>query len=424
MRQRTQMLLIVLGAMALMCAQPLQAATVAVGICLPAYPHFTTIQSAINAAPLGGIILVCPGTYQEQLSIFHPLTLKGVNSGNSNLALITMPPGGIGAQIYVQATGVNISDLTIDGANNGVTYCGIGPWGIWYNGGSGVVNHVALRNQFPSGPGLTCFDPSGVVVSSTATSAAVVTVQNSSIHQFQGNGLDAYGQGTTLIAKNNTIGGKATGAGGNGIAVFFGAAATLTANSISDVNEPVSYPNIFGAGFGVLIECSQGVIMSSNNVSNVQVGVYITSGCASANGGNGDSNTISRNIFSQTHIFDAIYVCGNYNLLQTNTINGTSEAAVRFDSSCNPGVSGFFNSFISNTITEACTPSLVDPAVSGTNTIGSNSSFSVSFDQLTGTVLPAGFCSASGAPAYPVHGLPPKNSDRFSPHPPRLMPRA
>jgi Right handed beta helix region len=416
MHCRTARLLVVLGAMALLYALPVHAATVSVGTCLPAYPHFSTIQSAINASPLGGTVLVCPGTYPEQLSIFHPLTLKGVDNGSSNLVLITMPTGGTGAQVYVQATSVNISDVTIDGANNGVTYCGIGPYGIWYNGASGTVNHVALRNQFPSGPGLACFDPSGVVVSSSLTSAAVVTVQNSSIHQFQGNGIEVYGQGSTLTAKYNTLGGKATGAGGNGIAVFFGAAATLTSNSISDVNEPVSFPNIFAAGFGVLIECSQGVIMSSNNVSNVQVGVYITSGCASTTGGNGDSNTITKNTFSQTHIFDALYVCGNYNLLQSNTINGTSEAAVRFDSSCNPNVSGYFNTFSSNTTNEACTQSLVDPAVAGANTIGSNTSYNLSYDRLSGTVLPAGLCSSSGAPAKPIQQT--ASSTRFLPHPP------
>jgi hypothetical protein len=150
----------------------------------------------------------------------------------------------------------------------------------------------------------------------------------------------------------------------------------------------------------VLIQCSQGVIMSANNISDVQVGVFAqsSSGCGT---GNADSNTITKNIFSQTHIFDAVYVCGNYNLVQSNTINGTSEAGIRIDGSCYPGVSGYFNTFASNTINEACTPALLDPTVAGSNTVGSNTSYNVSFDQLFGTVLPAGFCSSSGAPATP-----------------------
>ncbi len=400
---RTQRMFLLLAAVALLYAQPLHAATVAVGTCLPAYPHFNTIQAAINASPLGGTVLVCPGTYVENISIFHPLTLKGVNSGGSNMALISMPPGSTGAQIYVQATGVNISDLTIDGSNNGANFCGVGPYGIYYYDASGVVSHVAIRNQYPTGAGLACFDPSGVIVATNNVTSSVVTVQNSTIHGFQGEGVWAFGQGSTVTIKNNIIGGNATGNGSNGIAITGGANGTVTANTITNIIEPVSFPNIGGAGFGALIQCSQGVLMSSNNVSNVQVGVYIEGGSFCTTG-NADSNTITKNIFSQTHIFDGIYACGNYNLLQGNTFNSTSEAAVRIDSGCYPGVSGYFNTVSSNIINEACTPDLLDPAVAGSNTVGSNTSYNVSYDQLLGTTLPTGFCSSSGAPAAPTSG--------------------
>ncbi len=146
---RTQRMFLLLAAVALLYAQPLHAATVAVGTCLPAYPHFNTIQAAINASPLGGTVLVCPGTYVENISIFHPLTLKGVNSGGSNMALISMPPGSTGAQIYVQATGVNISDLTIDGSNNGANFCGVGPYGIYYYDASGGGEPCGDQKSIP-----------------------------------------------------------------------------------------------------------------------------------------------------------------------------------------------------------------------------------------------------------------------------------
>ena len=38
---------------------------------------FKTIQSAVNAAPAGGTVVVCPGTYYEQVVISKPLTLTG-----------------------------------------------------------------------------------------------------------------------------------------------------------------------------------------------------------------------------------------------------------------------------------------------------------------------------------------------------------
>lgn len=149
MLHKTQMLILLAVVLVLSHALPLSASSVAVGTCEPALPHFTTIQAAINASALGGTVLVCPGTYPEQISIYHPLTLKGVDNNGSNLALITMPAGGTGDQVYVQATNVNISDLTIDGSNNGATVCGQGPNGIVYWLSSGTINHVAVRNEFP-----------------------------------------------------------------------------------------------------------------------------------------------------------------------------------------------------------------------------------------------------------------------------------
>ncbi len=265
-----------------------------------------------------------------------------------------------------------------------------------------MINNVAVRNQFPTGPGLACFDPSGVVVATNSTFSSNVTIENSAIHGFQGEGIQAFGKASVTI-KNNSIGGVAAGAGSNGIAIYNGASGTISGNSIVNVNEAVSFPNIGGAGFGILIQCSQGVIVSGNTISDIQVGVFVNSGSGCTTG-NGDANTIIMNKISQTHIFDALYVCGNYNLVQSNTMNGTSEAAIRLDGTCNPGVSGYFNNFSKNTVNEACTPSLVDPNVAGSNTIGSNTTYNVSFDTLLGTVLPAGFCSAAGAPAIPEHG--------------------
>jgi hypothetical protein len=401
MLSKTQMLMLLAVVLVLSHALPVMASNVVVGTCEPALPHFGTIQAAINASAQGGTVLVCPGTYPEQISIFHPLTIKGVNISGQNLALITMPPGGIGTQVYVQATNVNISDLAIDGSNNGATVCGQGPNGIYYWLSSGTINHVAVRNEFPSTGPTDCSSGDGIFVGTDNVGASNVTIENSSIHAFQANGIEVNGRGASANIKNNTIGGNVPGPSSNGIAIWLGGTGNVTNNSIINVNEPVSFPNLFGAGFGLIIQCSQGVTASGNTIGDTQAGITIFSGsnCPSLGYGNGDSNTILHNIISQTHIFDAVYVCGNYNLVQSNTINSTSEAAVRIDSSCNPGVSGLFNNFSANTIDEACTNSLVDPAVAGSNTIGSNTSYNVAFNTLSGTVLPAGYCSFFGAPA-------------------------
>jgi hypothetical protein len=401
--RKAQTLLLLMGALVLLWGQNAQASTVSVGTCLPALPHFLTIQAAINASAQGGTILVCPGVYPEQLSIFHPLTIKGVDVGGSNMALITMPPGGVGVQVYVQATGVNLSDLTIDGSNNGALSCGQGPTGIYYADSSGTINHVAVRNQVPSGPGLQgCFDGIGIAVASFSF-AASVTIENSTLHSWQIEGIDAANRGTNVTIKNNFIGGNASGPGGNGIRIDFGATATITGNTVANVNEPVSYPNFNGAGFGILVQCSQGVTISGNNVADTQAGIVVDSVFCSGATGNADGNTVTANQVSQTHLFDAITVCGNFNLVKKNIIASASEAGININGACQaPGVSGFFNNVNANTVNEACTVTLQDPAVLGSNTVGSNTSNSVSFDQLTGTI-PLGAGTCSNAPSGPVH---------------------
>jgi hypothetical protein len=390
----------------------------------PALPHFATIQAAINASPQGGTVLVCPGTYPEQISIYHPLTLKGVDSNGSNLAVITMPYGGTGTQVWVQATNVNISDIVIDGGNNGATYCGQGPNGITYYGSSGTVNHVAIRNEVPSGPGLTgCFDGDGIYVAANNSVASNVTITNSSIHAFQRNGVEVNGRGASAKIQSNSIGGNTVGPAGNGVAIWFGASGTVTGNSIINVLEPVTYPNQFSAGYGVIVQCSQGVTISGNTIGDTQAGIVVSSWYCSAESGNGDDNTIQGNKISQTHIFDAVYVCGNYNLVQSNTLNSTSEAAIRFDSTCDSGASGYNNQFSGNTVTEACMTSLVDPAVAGANTIGSNSSFGVAYDQVFGTVQASPFCTGAQAPAIaPRYALMPSRPSRKDGPPPPVIP--
>src|SRR3979411_2981206 len=46
--------------------------------------QYTTIQSAVDAAPAGATINVCPGTYPETVRINKPLTVRGIRVGNEN----------------------------------------------------------------------------------------------------------------------------------------------------------------------------------------------------------------------------------------------------------------------------------------------------------------------------------------------------
>ena len=121
-----------LGVVASLCTQRATAATLKVGSCQlnddeHALAQFATIQAAVNASPAGSRILVCPGTYAEQVEITKPLTLIGVASGNRGVAVVVPPPSGLivppggftttAPQVFAHdpPEPVIVANLTVDG---------------------------------------------------------------------------------------------------------------------------------------------------------------------------------------------------------------------------------------------------------------------------------------------------------------------
>jgi len=103
-------------------------------------PSYKTIQAAVDAAQAGATVYVCPGLYPEQVTIDKNLNLTGIASGTADAAVITTPSGGmilsasdpspaslnpsIAAQVFIQGPAtVNLTNLTVDGNNNGLSGC-------------------------------------------------------------------------------------------------------------------------------------------------------------------------------------------------------------------------------------------------------------------------------------------------------------
>ena len=112
---------------------PVHGATpVVVGTCRPTIASYPTIQEAVNAVSAGGLVLVCAGTYNEQVTIQQPLTLNGIQVGQQQSPVIAPPvngytpfttPLGIDAffSILVQNAGtVALNNIVVQG-NGGCT---------------------------------------------------------------------------------------------------------------------------------------------------------------------------------------------------------------------------------------------------------------------------------------------------------------
>ena len=97
--------------------------------------RFQTIQSAVKAAPSGGTVVVCQGTYHEQVVITKPLSLQGKwatidQKGVTPTLKVTIP--GIGketifAAVVMLSSDIRFSGFTVTNAlGEGIVAAGLG----------------------------------------------------------------------------------------------------------------------------------------------------------------------------------------------------------------------------------------------------------------------------------------------------------
>jgi len=295
---------------------------VAVGpsTCQPGLVHFSTIQGAVNAVPLNTTILVCPGTYSEQVVISQPLTLKGVVQGTSGAAVITVPAGGLvlnantsqfglsTAQLLVQNTvGVTVSDIAVDGTGSGCVPGAGRTFGIEYykvgtpNDGTsaGKIENVVVRNQ-QDGCGFLVGEGGEGILSDTS----FITISSNEVHNIDRTGIIAY-------AGQNSITSNSVQSVENGIAVTAATTQTVVSqNAISNLTSNEGFTTIglwaesgaakmtmntiassTGFGYGIYSDFTAGTIANGNNVNAVTYGVLLFVASGNIVGTNTISNT-------------------------------------------------------------------------------------------------------------------------------------
>ncbi len=306
---------------------------------------FTTIQGAVNAAPPGAEIRVCPGTYNEQVTISRPVKIKGENGA------VVMPASmaadttslrtgfSIAAAILVKdTTDVKIEGLTVDGAASGI-FCGPNMIGIFYRNASGKIKHVAVRNMksLPGGEG--CQSGLGIFAQSGGGGTSKVEVEDSSVHDYQKNGITGNEPGTDIRVKGNIVTGigPTTGAAQNGIQIGFGATGRIEENTvINHLWSPCVSVSICGyVATNILVYDADAMRIAENTVGKGQVGIYLV----------GNKGKVEGNNVFDTDVWDGIAVVGDNNKVEGNTITNSDEAAIFLE--------GNHNTIIGNKINEA-----------------------------------------------------------------------
>lgn len=383
-------------------SQQIPPSQLVVGTCLGASPY-STIQSAVSAAPSGGTVLVCPGTYPEQVTITQPLTLKGVQVGGKDAAVITSPSGGVvqnasmlhtgiavAAQVLVEdAKDVDITNLTVDGSGNKIPSCGTYTYlpAFYYQNASGTLENVATRNQI-----VTCGGGVGIYAETGGDETAEIAVLNSSFHSYDAGGIIANWPGLKAVIVGNSIAGIGVDDGRfeNGIQIGHGATGKVEGNTVIDNIAPDG----IGPDTGILIYAANRVIVENNTVGNTNYGITAASDPVS---GAADHTTIKGNTVLATRFAvgfyggDAIDVCSNSNRIEGNTVSASNQSGIHLDSTCIS--SGNNNVVKRNTINEACAAILVDTGTTGNAIVPDNHYFND-----VNTVFHADTCTS--APVY------------------------
>jgi nitrous oxidase accessory protein NosD len=224
-------------------------------------PASSSIEAAVEAAPPGATVNVCPGTYVEQVSFETPDDdATTIRSLVRRAAVIQAPPtiavNLVDEKSIVHVNGaqnVRILSFTIKGP--GPTLCDSIRYGVWVeNGGSATIddNHITEIHDTPFGG---CQNGNGIQVGRRYTDGPTIgsaLITRNLIDRFQKNGITVDNTGSRATILGNVI----TGIGPtpviaqNGVQISRGAYGVVRGNRISD--HSYDFPLVFSSS-GVIL---------------------------------------------------------------------------------------------------------------------------------------------------------------------------
>lgn len=285
---------------------------------------YSSIQDAIDAAPIGATVHVAAGTYTEQITINKSLDLIGADG--EAMTIIKAPAvreksetQGTTIHDYVLAAFAN--EGTIDVRVEGFT---IDADAQEFTAGTDRIDGVFFRDvKDMGGSDAGLFSSTIHNFSATEYKAWGVAVYGDSLLTIDGDDISDYTRdgilviGGNITISNNTITGSATPL--NGINIQNVITGSVTGNTVT--NNTRSAP--WAAG-GIVLWTSTGVTISNNNVNGNFYGIDLEDGSDGVTiSGNTLTENIKRNI--TLNASDNCTVSGN---TITGTIDGTEDVGI------------------------------------------------------------------------------------------------
>src|SRR5437762_6836443 len=207
-------------------------------------PGYRTIQAAVTAAATGDDINVCPGTYEEQVTIpagKDNLRLRSTRQWEAVIKVPTVMAPVSGKFTILRVAGAqNVTILAFTITGPGPSACGSLHYGVRVdNGGSANIlgNHITdIRDQYTAGQLSGCQNGMGVVVGGHFNDGVFSTgsarIEGNLVDNYQKNGVVVGGFGSSaVIAANRVFGfGPSSTIAQNGIEVLQDATAEVKHN--------------------------------------------------------------------------------------------------------------------------------------------------------------------------------------------------
>lgn len=245
---------------------------------------FSTIQGGLSFAGLqaGDTVRVGAGTYQEQVVIDKSVNLVGAGQGQTTIESpdsLTTPSFTKGhtykAIVLVEGgANANISDLTIDGLSKGDSNGSNGYFvGIGFFNAGGTLDNVHITgirdsslDNIQGGIGLAVFNNDNTTHDTTART---VTLQDSTIDNYQKDAVLVRGTNLTANIVGNTITGAGSTAGEaqNGIEFYGDAAGAISGQVTNNTISGISYIAASDYATSIYVLNSANVTVADNTVT-------------------------------------------------------------------------------------------------------------------------------------------------------------